>query len=337
VDALEEVPGRFVLAYGNIQQGPWEWSATPEFRDFVNRRFSSGNDMLGFQMAFDIPGNPEFLERAAFEVARDLGAPVTTHAGVRGATGDDGIRLMYENGFMTPSTVYVHAATLSADSYHRIAATGGSASVSTESEQSAGQGYPSSWKLREHGIAVSLSMDTSVWWSADLFSAMRATLSADRAREHLEAHGQDETVTHHYLRAEQVVDWATRGGAKALGLDSLTGSLEPGKKADVVLIKNDASPVMFPLLHPYGHVVFQAGRGDVHTVVVNGRVVKYDHRLVDTDLGKARQAIEQTVDYLQGELGPDAWNEGMHPEIPEARVLENPYTYTYTEDPGPVS
>jgi cytosine/adenosine deaminase-related metal-dependent hydrolase len=256
---------------------------------------------------------------------------------VRGATGDDGIRLMYENGFMTPSTVYVHAATLSADSYHRIAATGGSASVSTESEQSAGQGYPPTWKLREHGIPVSLSMDTSVWWSADLFSAMRATLSADRVREHLEAHGRDETVTHHYLRAEQVVDWATRGGAKALGMDSLTGSLEPGKKADVVLIKNDASPVMFPLLHPYGHVVFQAGRGDVHTVVVNGRVVKYDHRLVDTDLGQARQAIEQTVGYLQGELGPDAWNEGMHPEIPEARVLENPYTYTYTEDQGPVS
>jgi hypothetical protein len=104
-----------------------------------------------------------------------------------------------------------------------------------------------------------------------------------------------------------------------------------------VLIKNDASPVMFPLLHPYGHVVFQAGRGDVHTVVVNGRVVKYDHRLVDTDLGKARQVIEQTVDHLQGELGPDAWNEGMHPEIPEARVLENPYTYTYTEDQGPAS
>ena len=111
VDALEEVPGRFVLAYGNIQQGPWEWSATPEFRDFVNRRFGSGNDMLGFQMAFDVPGNPEFPERAAFEVARDLGVPVTTHAGVWGATSDDGIRLMHEHGFMTPSTIYVHAAT----------------------------------------------------------------------------------------------------------------------------------------------------------------------------------------------------------------------------------
>jgi cytosine/adenosine deaminase-related metal-dependent hydrolase len=233
---------------------------------------------------------------------------------------------------MTPSTVYVHAASLSADSYHRIAATGGSASLSTESEQSAGQGYPPTWQLREYGIDVSLSMDTSVWWSADLFSAMRATLSADRAREHLEAHARDETVTHHKLRAEHVVDWATRGGARALGLDSVTGSLQPGRKADDILINNDSSPVMFPVLNPYGHVVFQAQRGDVHTVVINGRLVKHDHRLVGTDLAKARQVIGQTVDYLRGELGPEAWDEGMHPEIPEIRVLDNPYTYTYDQD-----
>ncbi len=328
VDALTEVPGRFVLAYGNIQAGPWEWTAAPEFRDFVARRFGSASDMLGFQLAFDVTGDPAFPERAAFEVARDLGVPVTTHAGVWGATNDDGIRLMHEHGFMTPSTVYVHAATLTRDSYHRIAATGGSASVSTESEQSAGQGYPPTWQLREHGIPVSLSMDTSVWWSGDLFSAMRTTLGADRAREHLEAHAKQETVTNCHLRAEDVVDWATRGGAKALGLDSAVGSLEPGKKADVVLIKNDASPVMFPLLNPYGHVAFQAQRGDVHTVVINGRVVKHDHRLTGSDLAKAREVVGQTVDYLQGQLGPDAWTEGMHPEIPPTTVLDNPYTYT---------
>jgi cytosine/adenosine deaminase-related metal-dependent hydrolase len=52
-----------------------------------------------------------------------------------------------------------------------------------------------------------------------------------------------------------------------------------GRKADFVLIKNDHSPVSFPLLNPYGHVVFQAQRGDVHTVMVDGRVVKRDHRL----------------------------------------------------------
>jgi 5-methylthioadenosine/S-adenosylhomocysteine deaminase len=333
-DALAEVPGRFVLAFGNIQAAPWEWSAAPEFRDFVARRFAGGGtDMLGFQMAFDVPpASPDFPEKAAFEVARELDVPVTTHAGVWKVTTDDGIRLMHENGFMTDRTIYVHAATLSADSYHRIAATGGHASMSTESECSAGQGYPPTFKLREHGIGISLSMDTSVWWSADLFSAMRATLNADRAREHLEAHNRDETVTHHKLRAEQVVEWATRGGASALGMDSLIGSLEPGKKADVVLIKNDHSPVMFPLLNPYGHVVFQAQRGDVHTVVVNGKVVKHDHKLVGPELATARTAIEQTVDYLRGELGPEAWSEGMHPEIPETRVLDNPYTYTYEQD-----
>ena len=112
VAALTEVPGRFVLAYGNIQQGPWEWSAAPEFRDFVSRHFAAANDMLGFQMAFDVTGDPAFPEKAAFEVARDLGVPVTTHAGVWGATNDDGIRLMHEHGFMTPTTIYVHAATL---------------------------------------------------------------------------------------------------------------------------------------------------------------------------------------------------------------------------------
>jgi cytosine/adenosine deaminase-related metal-dependent hydrolase len=288
-------------------------------------------------MAFDIPGNEEFPEKAAFEVARELAVPVTTHAGVRGATGDNGIRLMHEHGFMGPETIYVHAATLSPDSYDRIAATGGSASVSTESEQSAGQGYPPTWKLRDHGIRVSLSMDTSVWWSADLFSAMRTTLGADRARDHLEAHGRDETVTHCRLRAETVVDWATRGGASALGLDGVTGSLEPGKKADVVLIKNDASPAMFPILNPYGHVAFQAQRGDVHTVVINGRVVKYFHQLVGQDLAKARDAVGQTVDYLRGELGEEAWRDGMSPEIPESPVRENPYTYTYTDEDGPAA
>ncbi|MEV4050644.1 amidohydrolase family protein [Amycolatopsis sp. NPDC049688] len=323
-DALEAVPGRFVLAYGNIQDAPANWTATPEFRDFVSRR--TGGD-LGFQLAFDVTGDPAFPEKPAFEAARELGVPVTTHAGVWGATGDDGIRLMHDHGFMTPETIYVHGASLSADSYHRIAATGGSVSVSTESEQSAGQGYPPTWALRKYGIPVSLSMDTSVWWSGDLFSAMRATLGADRSREHLEAHAKGDTVTHAALRAEQVVEWATRGGAAALGRSDL-GCLEVGKKADVVLLKNDASPASFPLLNPYGHVAFQAQRGDVHTVLVGGRVVKRDGRLVGVDLAAVRRRVEDTVEYLRAQLGEEAWRQGMNPDVPETKVLDNPYTYT---------
>ncbi|TDC83691.1 amidohydrolase family protein [Actinomadura sp. 7K507] len=325
VDALRSVPGRFVLAYGNIQAPPAEWTGTQEFRDFAGRLI--GGDMLGFQLAFDVVGDPSFPEKPAFEVARELGVPVTTHAGVWGATSDEGIKQMHDHGFMTPETVYVHAASLSADSYHRIAATGGSISVSTESEQSAGQGYPPTWVLRAHDIPISLSMDTSVWWSGDLFSAMRTTLGADRCRMHLEAHNKGETVTHCNLRADQVVEWATRGGARTIGRDDL-GSIEPGKKADVVLIKNDDSPVSFPVLNPYGHVAFQAQRGDVHTVLVDGRVVKHEHRLVGADLAAARREIESTVEYLRASMGEDEWVKGMNPDVPETKILDNPYTYT---------
>jgi 5-methylthioadenosine/S-adenosylhomocysteine deaminase len=328
VDALQEVPGRFVLAYGNIQAGPWEWAGDASVQAFLERRRTGAGDLLGFQLAFDVTGDPSFPEKAAFEAARELGLPVTTHAGVWGATNDEGIRLMHENGFMTPETVYVHAATLTADSYQRIAATGGSVSVSTESEQSAGQGYPPTWQVRRYDIPVSLSMDTSVWWSGDLFSAMRTTLGADRSREHLEAHAKGETVTHVHLRAEQVVDWATRGGARALGRDDL-GRLERDAKADVVLIKNDRSPVSFPLLNPYGHVAFQAQRGDVHTVIVNGRVVKHEHALVGVDLPAVRRTVEATVDHLRAALGDEQWSKGMNPDLPaDDEVLDNPYQYT---------
>ena len=223
----------------------------------------------------------------------------------------------------------MHAATLNEDSYQRIAASGGSVSFATESEESAGQGYPPTWTLRNHDIPVSLSMDTSVWWSGDLFSAMRATLGADRAREHFEAHAKGETVTNCHLRAEHVVEWATGGGARALGLDGVVGSLEPGKKADVVLIKNDDSPAMFPLVNPYGHVAFQAQRGDVHTVLVDGRRGEARGRLVGIDLAAARREVESTVEYLRSALGEEAWAGGHAPRGARRHELfDNPYQYT---------
>jgi cytosine/adenosine deaminase-related metal-dependent hydrolase len=333
VEALRSVPGRFVMAYGNIQAGPWEWSADPAVRALLERLRDAGDDMMGVQMAFDVTGDPAFPEKAAFEVARDLGIPVTTHAGVWGATNDTGIQQMHDNGFMTPETVYVHASTLTRDSYQRIAATGGSISVATESECSAGQGHAPTEQVLQYGIPVSLSMDTSVWWSGDMFSAMRATLNADRMAEHMDAHLKGETITQLRLRAQQVVEWCTRGGAHALGRDDL-GTLEEGKKADVVLIKNDRSPVSFPLLNPYGHVAFQAQRGDVHTVVVNGRVVKHDGQLVGIDLAPVRQEIENTIDYLKAECGEEVWQAGMFPEMPEAEasILDNPYQYSDFKD-----
>jgi cytosine/adenosine deaminase-related metal-dependent hydrolase len=327
-EALATSPGRYVFAYGNIHAAPWEWTADPEVRKILEASRDDAR-MFGTQVAFDVSDQDEnFPELAAYRAAKELGLRVTTHAGVWGATNDWGIKNAYDAGVMEEGFTYVHAASLSAESYQKIAATGGNVSLATESEDTCGQGYPPLHQLRKYGIPASLSVDTSVWESADLFSQMRATVNADRALEHYLAHQLEpaETVTHVKLRVEDVVHMATRGGAHAIGKDDEIGSLEKGKLADVVLLKNDDSPTWAPLINPYGQVVYQAQRGDVHTVLVGGEVVKSEGKLVAGDLKGVKAKLENTVSYLEKEVGED-WIKGQFPEIPEAEVLYNPYQY----------
>ena len=64
-------------------------------------------------------------------------------------------------------------------------------------------------------------------------------------------------------------------------------------------------------------------------MIIDGRIVKRDHKLVGVDLAKARSAVESTVDYLRSSMGEDVWQAGMHPDLPsDDKVLDNPYTYT---------
>jgi len=327
-DALVSSPGRFVFAYGNIHQSPWEWTADPAVQALLIKSRDDSR-MFGTQIAFDVPNqDPNFPELAAYQVAKDLGLRVTTHSGVWGATNDWGIKNAYDAGVMDEGFTYVHAASLSADSYLKIASTGGNVSLATESEDTCGQGYPPIHQLRKYSIPVSLSVDTSVWFSADLFSAMRATVNADRALEHYLAHQLDpaETVTHVKLRAEEAVHMATRGGALAIGKEDQIGSLEKGKLADVVLLKNEDSPSWAPLINPWGQVVYQAQRGDVHTVLVGGEMVKSNGKLTAGDLKGVKAKLDDTVAYLEREVGDD-WIAGQFPEIPEQEVLFNPYQY----------
>ena len=180
-----------------------------------------------------------------------LGVPVTTHAGVWGATNDDGIRLAHEAGFLDESSVFVHAATLSADSYHRIAATGGSVSVSDRERAERGPGLPAHVgvaRARHPGVAVDGHQRL-----VERRPVLGHAHDAGRRPVPRALRGPRRRATRSptaALRAEHVVDWATRGGAKALGREADLGSLEVGKKADLVLIKNDALPGVVPAAQP---------------------------------------------------------------------------------------
>jgi cytosine/adenosine deaminase-related metal-dependent hydrolase len=94
VDALRAVPGRYVLAYGNIQQAPWEWSASPDFQAFARRMLDAADDRLGFQMAFDVTGDPAFPERAATRSRASSACPSrrTPGCGARPTTTASGSR-----------------------------------------------------------------------------------------------------------------------------------------------------------------------------------------------------------------------------------------------------
>jgi 5-methylthioadenosine/S-adenosylhomocysteine deaminase len=94
------------------------------------------------------------------------------------------------------------------------------------------------------------------------------------------------------LPAEQVVEMATIGGARALHLDKQIGSLEAGKKADVILISLDA-PHATPMYNVYSHLVYALKASDVKTVIIAGKTVMDDRRILTLDenviLAKARE------------------------------------------------
>jgi hypothetical protein len=84
---------------------------------------------------------------------------------------------------------------------------------------------------------------------------------------------------------------------------------------------------MFPIFSSYGHIVMQAQRGDVDTVVIDGNILKNERKLVGIDLAATRSLTEKTVSYLVDSVGEAAWIEGQNPELSAHVIAENPYKY----------
>lgn len=310
VDALFDVPARSRWAYGRMDADP-AWVISGEVDRIRGARFSSPDQLVTMQLALDIrPDQPN--SAAAYRYAVKTGPPVSQHVGIFGLSEDAPLNWLADQGFLVPSSGLVHAATLSDDSYRRIADSGAHLSLSAESELNAGQGYPPTAKARQFGIPVSLSMDTVVWWSGDMFSAMRATLTADRGLAFQAAHARGEGLVTNDLRTSDVLRYATQGGADALGMADRIGSITQGKLADLVLLRTD-TPAMTPVNNPVGHLVFQAGRGDVDTVMVNGRVIKHQGELIGLDLARARRLAERSRDHIRGAIGEAAWGNLLDP------------------------
>jgi 5-methylthioadenosine/S-adenosylhomocysteine deaminase len=85
------------------------------------------------------------------------------------------------------------------------------------------------------------------------------------------------------MDALTVLRMATIEGAKALGIGNMTGSLEKGKRADIIIIDSN-KPHLIPIYNPYSHLVYSAKGSDVSYTIINGRLVMAERRLLTMDM-----------------------------------------------------
>ena len=202
-----------------------------------------------------------------------------------------------EMGLLGPDTTYIHCNYLSDEEFQLIADSGGKVSIAPSVEMIMGHGTPPTGKALAHGLRPSLSIDvvTTVPGRHVHADAVPVRLRAAARHEAAFAAGNEEEPA--LLSSREVLEFATIEGARVCGLEDRTGSLTPGKKADLVLIRCDHSNT-YPVIDPVSTVVHQADTRNIDTVMVDGGILKRDGRLVDGDLGRARDLAGSALDYL---------------------------------------
>jgi cytosine/adenosine deaminase-related metal-dependent hydrolase len=305
VTALRETGIRAQYAYGSANTSLndyWNQSTIAIPGDDVRRvrdtYFSSDDDLLTMALATRGPGFcVADVVRSEWELARDLGIPVTVHVAMGRLAGRFGmVKTLSEMDLLFPGTTYIHSCYLSDEEWRMVADSGGTVSIAAQVEMQMGHGWPPTGTCIAHGIRPSLSIDVVTTVPGDMFTQMRAAFACERARVNAELWQADAPVPESMLTARRILEMATIDGAHVAGVADRTGSLTPGKQADVVVI-DGTSVNMGPLFDPAAAVVLCADVSNVRDVIVAGAVKKRDHSLV-ADAAAAVRGVDASRDYL---------------------------------------
>ena len=222
---------------------------------------------------------PPDVYRPEFEAARELGHPITTHAGQGPPYGIDAVQ-MQKDGFLGPDTLLVHFLEARPEDRQALVESGTSLSIGMQSEQRFG----AECDLRSHllhclndGVNLCLSVDASAVASVNPFENMSSAWYvgipwSGTATSSIPA-----------VSFRQCLEMATINGARAMGIEDQVGSLTPGKRADLIMIRaTDLN--MAPFGEVDGAVVRSATPANVDTVVADGRILKRRGKLVGIDM-----------------------------------------------------
>ena len=302
VKGLADSGIRGVFAHGDpvAPFADW-WSPKSELRHpsdarRVRKQYFNSDDKL-ITMALALRG-PEYSSWDTsvddLKLARDLGVPITIHMGVPGAK-PGAVKALYEAKLLGPDITHVHTLRCSDEELQMIGDSGGSVSTSAATEIMSGHGFPSLQRWLRHGIRPSISIDNETRMPTDLLTQMRALLTMDRLLEtqRVIKEGGKPILT----PVRDILELATVQGARTLGLERKTGSLTPGKRADIIMINLDDLNVM-PANDPVSSAVTISNPGNVSWVLIDGQIKKRDGKLVGVDLERARRLLADSHAYL---------------------------------------
>lgn len=231
------------------------------------------------------------------DAARDAGILYLTHLlehadeidTIEKRYGKKPVRHLYDLGVLDDRTVAVHCNWLSPDDMDLFADLGVSVSHNPASSMKLASGVAPVPDMMRRGIAVGLGTDGAASNNVlDIFQEMNLAAKMHKVTR------LDPTV----MSAETVVQMATLGGAKVLGLDALIGSIETGKLADIIVVNMD-QPHLTPLYHPYSQLVYAARGADVTTSIINGRVVMENRKLLTLDPSQAMKNVRAVAASIQ--------------------------------------
>ncbi|WP_257015041.1 amidohydrolase family protein [Rhodococcus sp. ACPA1] len=307
IRALRESGIRAMYAHGVPAGAEWWFDSQlnhpDDARRVRERYFASDDGLLTFALAVRGPGvSRREVVAHDWALARELEARISVHVGMR-ITGVHGhaIRELADAGLLGADTTYVHATTNADDELKLVAESGGSVSLAPYVELLMGHGHPPIGRLQDVGVDPSLSIDVVTSVPGDMFTQMRTALAYQRIQDF----GDDiDTAFAPALQHRDVLRFATISGAQACGLDSRTGTLSPGKDADIVLVRGDAINTM-PVIDPIATVVTSADVSNIDTVLVRGEVRKRHGALVGVDLTRLRNLAESSRDRILHASGID--------------------------------
>jgi len=265
-----------------------------DFHRFADTYFSSNGGLLTLGAGLSEVGLVPFsTTRKEIAAARERGARIVTHSGGAWSV-PNGIAELDAFGLLGPEQVHVHCNALHEEEWEALAKAGAKVSISVEAELNSGLGRPPFAQCKRHGIKPTLSCDSPALVRGDLLTQARFGLAFKRweETEALNLARQDPmTVT---AEAREALEWCTMNGAEAVGLEDKIGSLTPGKQADIIII-GGPSIAQHPRRYTAGSVVFQTNPEDVRTILVAGRVVKKDGKLIGVDLPALLDQVERSA------------------------------------------